>query len=69
MSKYTCLWEYVLKNGSPSLQLTFDEIASIAKVPMDHSFLQYKKELTVYGYAVKKISMKNQTVIFVKIEK
>jgi len=32
----------------------------------DHSFLDSKKELTAYGYAVKKISIKNETVIFEK---
>lgn len=64
MSKYTPLWEYVRQNGSPSFRLTFDEIRRIAGVPIDHSFLTYKKELTGYGYEVGKISMKEQTVLF-----
>ena len=34
---------------------------------MDHSFLTYKKELKEYGYEVRKISMKEQTVTFDKI--
>lgn len=66
MSKYTPLWEYVQKNGSETLKLTFEEIQNIAGVPIDHSFLQYKKELTEYGYQAGKISMKEQTVIFNK---
>lgn len=66
MSKYNSLWEYVQKNGSQSLKLTFDEIAKIAGIAIDHSFLKYKKELTEYGYQVGKISMKEQTVIFEK---
>ncbi|MDE7251755.1 MAG: hypothetical protein K2O32_02255 [Acetatifactor sp.] len=69
MSKYNPLWEYVQSNGSPSFKLTFEEIQNIAGIPIDHSFLTYKKELTEYGYQVGKISMKEQTVIFKKIER
>ena len=68
MSKYNALWEYVQENGSQSMKLTFEEIQSIAGIPIDHSFLKYKKELTLYGYEVEKISMKEQTVTFKKIE-
>lgn len=68
MSKYNLLWEYVQKNGSPSFQLTFDKINEIAGVPIDHSFLKYKKELIEYGYQVGKISMKEQTVVFNQIK-
>ncbi len=68
MRKYQSLWEYVQKNGSPSFQLTFEEIQNITGMPIDHSFLTYKKELTEYGYQVGKISMKGQTVIFHKID-
>ena len=68
MSKYDLLWEYVQQNGNPSLKLTFDEIHNIAGIPIDHSFLKFKKELTDYGYQVGKISMKEQTVLFNKIE-
>lgn len=64
MSKYNALWEYVQNNGDKSFKLTFEEIQGIAGVPIDHSFLKYKKELTKYGYQVGKISMKEQTVIF-----
>ncbi len=68
MSKYNSLWEYVQKNGNQSFKLTFDEIKGIAGIPIDHSFLNYKKELTEYGYQVGKISMKEQTVVFNKID-
>ncbi|MEY8575394.1 hypothetical protein AALD01_13565 [Oscillospiraceae bacterium 21-37] len=64
MSKYDALWAYVQKDGSPTLKLTFEQIQEIAGIPIDHSFLKYKKELTDYGYQVGKISMKEQTVIF-----
>ncbi|MCI8662491.1 MAG: hypothetical protein HFG69_04410 [Hungatella sp.] len=67
MSKYNALWEYVLKSGQQSFKLTFEEIQNIAGVPIDHSFLTYKKELTEYGYEVGKISMKGQTVMFSRI--
>ena len=68
MSKYDALWEYMQKNGQECLQLTFEEIQEIAGVPIDHSFLKYKKELTEYGYQVGKISMKNETVLFTKVD-
>ena len=68
MSKYNTLWEYVQKNGSRSFTLTFKEIQEIAGIPIDHSFLNYKKELTDYGYQVGKISMKEQTVIFNRMD-
>lgn len=68
MSKYNSLWEYVQKAKSKSLKLTFEEIQNIAGIPIDHSFLKYKKELTKYGWQVGKISMKDQTVIFSKID-
>lgn len=64
MSKYDALWAYVQKDGSATLKLTFEQIQEIAGVPIDHSFLKYKKELTDYGYQVGKISMKEQTVVF-----
>lgn len=67
MSKYHSLWEYVRKMEVPSFKLTFEEIQNIAGIPIDHSFLKYKKELTEYGYQVGKISMKEQTVVFHKI--
>ncbi len=68
MSKYKSLWEYVHKSGSQSFKLTFEEIQRIAGTPIDHSFLRYKKELIEYGYQVGKISMKEQTVNFDKID-
>lgn len=69
MSKYNALWEYVRQEGSPSFKLTFDEIKAVAGIPIDHSFLNYKKELTDYGYQVGKISMKEQTVVFNKLDR
>lgn len=67
MSKYDPLWEYVQSRQEPSFRLTFEDIRNILGVPIDHSFLKYKKELVDYGYEVGKISMKEQTVIFNKL--
>lgn len=66
MSKYTPLWEYIKEHGTDSFKLTYAEIENIAGLPIDHSFLTYKKELLEYGYKVSKISMKEQTVAFEK---
>ena len=62
MSKYDLLWEYI-KINAPS-ELSFDEVRRICGFPIDHSFLNFKKELEAYGYQVGKISIKNQTVQF-----
>jgi len=67
MSKYNALWEYVQKDGSASIKLSFTEIHNIAGIEIDHSFLNYKKELTQYGYQVGKISLKEKTVAFIKL--
>lgn len=68
MSKYDSLWEYIGKCGEPEITLTYDDIEKICGVPIDHSFLTYKKELDSYGYRAEKISMKDNTVRFVKNE-
>lgn len=64
MSKYDKLWEYVAAQPGDSLDLSFDQIGEIAGVALDHSFLNYKKELLPLGWQVGKISMKKQTVHF-----
>ena len=66
MSKYDGLWAYVAKNGG-SLKLTFEEIKAICGAEIDHSFLNYKKELSDYGYRVVNISLKNKYIVFEKI--
>ena len=68
MSKYAPLWNWIGENGMDRFSLTFAEIEKIAGLPIDHSFLIYKKELQVYGFEVKKISMKEQKVLFEKTE-
>lgn len=68
MSKYKALWNYIQENEGQRLKLTYAEIEKIAGVPIDHSFLNCKKELLQYGYKVGKISMKDQTVTFEKLE-
>ena len=66
MSKYETLWKWITANKTDDFTLTFDEIESIAGLPIDHSFLTYKKELLGYGFSVAKISMKERTVLFRK---
>ena len=68
MSKYEPLWIWIKENGTDCFKLTYAEIEKIAGLPIDHSFLSYKKELTEYGYKVGKISLKAQTVSFEKLK-
>lgn len=69
MSKYKKLWEYLKDNKSDTYTLTFDDIKAILGFELDHSFLNYKKEATEYGYEVNKISLKTKTIIFRKLDK
>ena len=66
MSKYEPLWSWIEENKTESFTLTYSEIENILGFPIDHSFLTYKNELSKYGFEVGRISMKNQTVSFVK---
>lgn len=66
MSKYQPLWEAIQNDGRASFVLTFDEIEQLAGLPLDHSFLNFKKECLNYGYEVEKISLKNKEVHFIK---
>ena len=63
--KYNTLWDYIKADGADTVKMTYAEIEKITGFPIDHSFLTYKKELLDYGYQVKKISMKEQTIVFV----
>ena len=67
MSKYDALWNWICSYGKDSFSLSFTEIEEKAGFPIDHSFLNYKKELNSYGYRVVNISMKNQIVNFEKL--
>ena len=64
MSKYGALWKYVSEKNEDKLTISFEDINNICGFSIDHSFLTYKKELTSYGFAVKKISQKDKTVTF-----
>lgn len=64
MSKYQPLWEHIQTIDAEKLSLSYEEIQSILGFPIDHSFLNYKKELLAYGWNVKKMSMKEETVRF-----
>ncbi len=66
MSKYDPLWQYIDDTDGDDMELGFDAIESILGFPIDHSFLNYKKELEAYGYRVKKIHIKAKTVEFEK---
>ena len=68
MSKYEPLWKWIRDNGTDNFKLTYAEIEGIAGDPIDHSFLKYKKELLEYGFCVGKISMKEETVSFQKVQ-
>jgi len=66
MSKYDPLWEYLKSKKEETVELSFNKIKEILGFPIDHSFLNYKKEARSYGYDVKKIFLKDKKIVFVK---
>lgn len=68
MSKYEPLWQYLKEQNEEKYTLSYQEIQNVTGFEIDHSFLSYKKELKEYGYEVVKISMKEKSVIFHKID-
>lgn len=68
MSKYEPLWKYLKENNKESYKLSYEEIKNILGFDIDNSFLTYKNESKEYGYEVGKISMKEKTVIFNKLQ-
>lgn len=66
MSKYNKLWENIEKKKEDTFRMSFEEIQEILGFPIDHSFLNSKKELLDYGYEVQKISLKEKYIIFNK---
>ena len=68
MSKFSPLWQHIKDNHDQDFQLSFGQIQKIVGLPIDHSLLTYKKELLDYGFKVRKISLKNKTVDFKKLE-
>ena len=69
MSKYETLWNYIKDNNKASYIMTFDEIKNILGFNIDHSFLNYNKELNEYGYEVSKIKLKEKIIMFNKINR
>jgi hypothetical protein len=67
MSKYDPLWQYLQKDKTNLITLSFEEIKNILGFKIDHSFLNYKKELKDYGYKVNKIFLKEKKIDFTTI--
>lgn len=68
MCKYDVLWNYIKDNNEESYTLTFAEVEKLLGFKLDHSFLNYKKELLEYGYEVLNISLKNKTIFITRIK-
>lgn len=66
MSKYLKLWEYIKRNNKS--ELTFTEVEQVLGFPLDHSFLNSKKELQEFGYEIAKISLKNNLIKINKLK-
>ncbi len=67
MSKYNPLWDYLKNTNLDQVLLTFEEIEKEIGLSINHSFLTFKKELLEYGYEVKKISIRDKTVLFKRL--
>ena len=67
MSKYEPLWRHITTLDGETVTLSFDQVAQVLGFPIDHSFLNFKKELAAFGWQVGPISLKNQTVRFTRL--
>ena len=43
MSKYGALWKHIAAQGEDTLELSFSQVGEMAGIPLDHSFLRFKK--------------------------
>lgn len=72
MSKYNDLWIYIdstfKRHNNKILELSFNQIKETTGFEIDHSFLNYKKELLDYGYKVEKIKLKDKKIVFSKLD-
>lgn len=68
-SKYLPLWNYVSKSQNFPLKMSFEAIKDVLGFEIDHSFLNYKKELGLLGFKVEKISLKEKYITFDIIKK
>lgn len=66
MSKYEKLWNYIIENGKDEYEISFEEVKNILGFEIDHSFLNYKKEILNSGYYVEKVNMKDKKIIVKK---
>ena len=60
MSKYDPLWKYIAEKRPD--KLSFEDVEKICGIPIDHSFLNCKKELESRGFKVGKISLKEKNM-------
>ena len=60
--------EYIKELNQNHIELSYETIEEVLSFPIDHSFLNYKKELINYGYQVTKISMKKKIVIIDEVK-
>ena len=67
MSKYDSLWRYFDNKVENEIDLSFGDIKKILGFEIDHSFLNFKKELEKYNYRVKKIHLKEKFIEFERI--
>lgn len=62
MSKYDPLWKHIASLKQQKTEISFADIKSVLGFDIDHSFLNYKKELFAYGYEIEKISIKDKKI-------
>ena len=66
MRKYEKLWDYLKNNCITTETLTFDEIRRISGSDVDDSFIQYSKDLSMYGLSVVRVDLRSRTVMFTR---
>ncbi|MDD3903905.1 MAG: GyrI-like domain-containing protein [Sphaerochaeta sp.] len=64
---YQPLWNYIKEKDAQTLTLSFAEIETIQGIPINHAFLNHKKELHAYGWTCLKISLKEHHMTFLRL--
>lgn len=64
---YEPLWQYVAGNDAQSVTLSFSEIERVLGFPINHAFLNSKKDLHAYGWLCRNISMKENLITFLRL--
>lgn len=66
-SPYEPLWQYIRSHNEQTVHMSFSQIEVLLGFPINHAFLNSKKELHQYGWICLKISLNEQHITFLRL--